>query len=104
MVPSLPEAARVAVDKARREAARMQNEPGQDGMQQLRARAEQEEAAREHEVHAYEQYERAARGLQIAVVLSGLFMVTRMRWLFWGGAGIGGIGLAWAVLTLVGTV
>jgi len=104
MVPSLPDAAKAAIDKARREAARMQNEPGADGMQQLRVKAEHEEHARDHEVHVYEQYERAARGLQSAVVLSGLFMVTRMRWLLIGGASIGGIGLAWAVATLAGVV
>jgi Domain of unknown function (DUF4337) len=83
-----PTAAQQArIDAVQQQAKRMESEPASAGMEQLRARAQTYEAARTHEMALHDELERSVRGLQIAIVLIGLFLVTRLRWLF----GLGGV-------------
>ncbi len=88
--------------RARSEAARMQSEPGHDGMEQLAERAHERERGREHEFALYEGFERGVRGLQIAIVLAGLFLVTRLGWLLGLGVALGGAGGLYALLVGMG--
>ena len=90
------------VARAQGEAARMQSEPGGDGMEQLAARAHEAEHERDHEFRRYHGFERGVRGLQIAIVLSGLFLVTRLGWLLALGVALGGAGGAYALLVGLG--
>jgi hypothetical protein len=87
------QAVRARIDKARAEAARMQSDPDKgDGMEQLQRRARAEEHVRDHEL------ERGARGLQIAVVLSGLAIVTGALWLFAVSGVLGAVATVYALL------
>ncbi len=93
-----------AAARARSEAARMQSEPGHDGMEQLAERAHERERGRDHEFGLYEGFERGVRGLQIAIVLAGLFLVTRIGWLLVLGLALGGAGGLYALLVGVGVL
>ncbi len=93
-----------AAARARAEAARMQSEPGHDGMEQLAERAHEQERGREHEFALYEGFERGVRGLQIAIVLAGLFLVTRLGWLLGLGVALGAAGGIYALLVGVGVL
>jgi Domain of unknown function (DUF4337) len=97
-------AIRARIDAARKNAARMQSEPGHDGMEQLSARAEAFEHVRDHELHLYERMERSVRGLQIAIVLTGLFMATRMTWLLVCGGALGAVSAVYAALVGFGAM
>ncbi len=90
--------------RARSEAARMQSEPGRDGMEQLAERAHERERERAHEFGLYEGFERGVRGLQIAIVLSGLFLVTRLAWLLGLGVALGAAGGIYALLVGMGVL
>ncbi len=68
-------AIRAKIDKARVNAARMQSEPGGDGMQQLVKRAHAQELLRDHEEHRKNMLETASGGLQIAIVLASISVV-----------------------------
>jgi hypothetical protein len=85
------------VAAARIGAARLENEPGHDGMRQLAARAQEEEHRRDHALHLHEGFERSVRALQIAIVLVGLFMATRLFWLLGVGATLGAVGLLYGI-------
>lgn len=80
ILESLPtasdEAVRQKVDAARKSADRMRSEPGADGMEQLAARAEAQEHVRDHEMHRYHGLEMASSGLQLAIVLASVSVVT----------------------------
>lgn len=73
---SLPDASDSAVQKrledARSKAARMQSEPGSDGMDQLAEKAHEREHERDHEMYRSHLLEIASGGLQIAIVLSSI--------------------------------
>lgn len=68
-----------------------------DGMKQLAEKAHQQEEIRDHAFHQYHLYEYAAGVLEIAIVLSSVSVVTRIRSLAKGAAVIGA---AAAVLAL----
>jgi hypothetical protein len=97
-------AAAPRAEAARREAERMQTDPGHDGMEQLTERAHGFEEKREHELHLHEGLERGARGLQIAIVLVGLAMATSFPWLLWGGAALGGVSALYALVAGLGLI
>ncbi len=90
------------IASTRAAAARLEDEPGHDGMKQVAARATQEEAARDHALELHEGLERSVRGLQIAIVLVGLFMATRLFWLFGVGAGLGAVALLYGIVVGLG--
>ena len=78
---------RIAAAKAR--AARMQSEPGADGMEQLAQRAHAVEHERDHELHRKNTLEIASGGLQIAIVLASISVVVDMPLLMWGAIALG---------------
>ncbi len=103
MLESLPNAADPAIQQriktALAEADRMHDEPATgDGMKQLKAKAEDQEFAREHAFHAYHGFEYTSSALEISIVLASVSVVTRVHALGVVAAGIGllaaGYGLA----------
>ncbi|MBE7211446.1 MAG: DUF4337 family protein [Gluconacetobacter diazotrophicus] len=100
--PAASDRSRAAADAARAAAVRLENDPGGDGMRQLSGRATAEEHLRDHALHLHEHLERGVRGLQIAIVLVGLFMATRLRWLLGIGGALGVLSLLYSVLAGLG--
>ena len=90
---------RIAAARAR--AARMQSEPGGDGMEQLAQRAHAVEHQRDHELHRKDILEVASGGLQIAIVLASICVVLDMPLLMWGAIALG---LASAIYGLYGGI
>ncbi len=101
--PTTP-AAQATIAKARSEAARMSDEPHGDGMKQLAARAQADEHERDHADHTREQLERSVRALQIAIVLTGLYLATQMEMLVVIGLVIGIGAIVWGAVTSLGLV
>ena len=106
LLESLPNAADPAIVKkiaaARESEARMRDDPkGGDGMKQLSEKAKHQTEERDHAFHRYHQFEAVVGALQIAIVLTSVSVVTRVRWLAWAGGCIGllagGFGLAVAL-------
>jgi hypothetical protein len=96
LLESLPDAASPAIQdrirSAREEEARMRDDPaGDDGMKQLRAKADHEEHTRDHAFHAYHGYEYTSGALEIGIVLASVSVVTRIR----------GVGYASAVIGII---
>ncbi len=83
---------------ARQTANRMRSEPGADGMEQLAERAHDLEHARDHALHRTHGLETASGGLQIAIVLASVSVVTGIRWLMTGGVALGLAAAVYAVL------
>ncbi len=79
-------------------AAQLADDPGHEGMRQIAARAKNEEDAREHALRLHEGLERSVRGLQIAIVLVGLFMVTRLFFLLFLGGGLAALAFVYGVV------
>jgi hypothetical protein len=102
MLESLPGADNPAIQEkiktAQAEEARMRDEPGKDGMKQLRERAIEDEHERDHAFHKYHGYEYTTGALEISIVLASVSVVTRMRGL---GYAAGAIGLLACVFALV---
>jgi hypothetical protein len=97
LLESLPTASDPAVQKrieaARANAERMRSEPGSDGMEQLAANAGAREHDRDHEIHRYHGLEIASSGLQLAIVLASISVVTAFSPLLVG-AGLLGVASA----------
>lgn len=93
MLASLPNAADPAVQarikEARAYAARMQDDPKGDGMKQLAEKARREEIAREVAFHRYHAFELVVGGLELAIVLASVSVVTRINALALGGGLLG---------------
>ena len=95
VLASLPNAANSAVQtrikEARAYAARMEDDPKGGGMKQLSEQARHEEHAREVAFHRYHAFELVVGGLEIAIVLASVSVVTRVNAL---AVGSGLLGLA----------
>jgi len=91
------DAVRQRIAAARANAARMLTDVGKDGMDQLSIRAREQEAERDHEKALHDRLERSVRGLQIAIVMMGLFIVTRMRWVLALGSALGAAAALYAI-------
>jgi hypothetical protein len=76
---------------ARAEAKRMDDDEKTLGRKQLLARAEHSQELRDHEFHRYHLFELVVSGLQIAIVLASVSVVTRVNALALG-AGVLGFG------------
>jgi hypothetical protein len=77
--------------EARAQAKRMDDDEKTLGRKQLLARAEHSQALRDHEFHRYHLFELVVSGLQIAIVLASVSVVTRVNALALG-AGVLGFG------------
>jgi hypothetical protein len=102
MLASLPGAADAEVQKriaaARAGADRMRSDPAADGMEQLAERAHALEHERDHELHRTHGLETASGGLQIAIVLASVSVVTGARLLLFGGIALAVAAAVYAVL------
>lgn len=80
VLQSLPTANEASVQERVRaalaNAQRMRSEPGRDGMEQLSARAHEIEHRRDHAAHRYHGLEIGSSGLQLAIVLASVSVVT----------------------------
>lgn len=105
LLESLPGANDAAIQArikaTREEAARSRDDPtGGEGMKQLADRARAQEAARAEAFHVYHAYETTGGVLDIAIVLSSISVITRVRQLGWA-AGILGVGALASGLAVV---
>ena len=96
VLASLPNAGDPAIQKRIKDAQdynlRMRDDPqGNEGMKQLAIRAKEKEIQRDEAAHRYHHYEYALGGLEIAIVLASVSVVTRMRPLGIGAAVIGAV-------------
>jgi len=99
LLASLPNAQDPAVQvrmaDAKAYADRMRDDPkGGEGMKQLAVKAQAEEKDRDEAFHRYHAYEYAVGGLEIAIVLASVSVITRMRALTVGAAVIGAVAAA----------
>jgi hypothetical protein len=103
-LPASPEVAKAAA-AARAEAARLTEDSDRgNGQRQIQARATAESAARDIALHRYEWYEIVTSGLQIAIVLASVSVVTRLRAIAYLSAGLGLAAVALAIAVVTGTV
>ena len=98
MLESLPNASDPAIQarikEAKDYAARMRDDPvAGDGMKQLMAKAKTGEHIRDEAFHQYHGYELTVGGLEIAIVLASVSVITAMRPLTIG-AGLVGLAAA----------
>ena len=106
---SLPDAASPAVQErvraSRQEQARLQDNPqtGQ-GMKQLQEQADRERERRDHAAHLAHHLEISVGGLQIAIVLASVAVVTRVRALAWAGGALGAAMAVYAGLLWTGVI
>jgi len=99
------QAIRSRIEAARSEANRMQTDPAKgDGMEQLQRRATAEARVRDHALARHEGLELGARGLQVAVVLSGLSIVTGAVWLFAVSGVLGAVSAVYALLAAISVI
>jgi len=75
-----------------------------DGMEQLQRRATAEARVRDHALARHEGLELGARGLQVAVVLSGLSIVTGAVWLFAVSGVLGAVSAVYALLAAISVI
>ncbi len=98
---SMLQAAEASAVRADAEAARLGDDPTGGGMKQLADRAHGDERVRDVALHHHEQLERSVRVLQIAIVLLGLYLATRLAALVWGGLAIGGAAVLWGIAAVL---
>lgn len=105
---SLPAASEPAVQArikaARKDQARLLDTPGSQGMKQLLEKAAVDKEARDHASHRAHHLEIVVSGLQIAIVLASVAVVTRVNALAWGGAALGVAVAAYGLLVWNGIV
>ena len=78
---------------------RLNSDPqGGEGRKELLEHAKEKQAERDHEIHAYHNYEYAAAALQLAIVLASAAVITNIIWLEVGAAGLGVLGLLLGLL------
>ena len=104
LMQSLPNADQPAVQErikaALAEESRMRDEPGSnDGMKQLKVRADALEQERDHAFHLYHGYEFTSGALEISIVLASVSVVTRIRALGFFAAGFGALACLYGLAT-----
>lgn len=102
---ALPGADARRIAAARANAARMDDDPqGGNGRKQMTAIAKASEAARDAAFHRYHFFEFAVGGLQIAIVLASVSVVTRVVALALGAGVLGALASAFALVTAAGVL
>ena len=91
-------AAAAAIARATSEAARLADDPAGGGMKQIAVHARADEHVRDEALHHHAQLERSVRVLQIAIVLIGLYLATRLDFLVLLGAVLGAGAILWGAL------
>jgi Domain of unknown function (DUF4337) len=103
-LPPTPQTAKAA-QAARAEATRLIEDSDRgNGQKQILARAVGETEARDSALHRYEWFEIVTSALQIAIVLASVSVITRIRVIALGGAGLGLVAAGLAVLVVAGLV
>jgi len=81
------------IDTWKKEAARLDDEPGREGRKQLIERAKQLEEDRDLALARYHHYETSSAAFQIGIVLASATIITGMAALAWFAGGLGVVGL-----------
>jgi hypothetical protein len=92
--PAVKDAQQKQIDTWKKEAARLDDEPGKDGRKQLMAQARHAEELREHELAKYHHFEISSAAFQIGIVLASATIITGIMALAWISGGLGLVGLA----------
>lgn len=101
-LPSTP-ATLDRVKSAREQEARLRDDPqGGDGMKQLVEHAREQTELRDHAFHRYHQFEVVVGGLQIAIVLASVSIVTRFVLLAYGGGLLGAVAALYGLMVAIG--
>jgi len=87
------------LDTWKKEAARLDDEPGKDGRKQLMEQARHAEEERELQLARYHNFEFSSAAFQIGIVLASASIITGIAALLWISSGVGVIGL---ILTGIG--
>ena len=82
------------IDTWKKEAARLDDEPGKDGRKQLTVQARHAEELREHELAKYHHFEISGAAFQIGIVLASATIITGIMALAWISGALGLVGLA----------
>lgn len=97
--PAIPD----RVKRAREQEARLRDDPeGGDGMKQLVEHAREQTELRDHAFHRYHQFEVVVGGLQIAIVLASVSVVTRFVLLAYGGGALGAVAAFYGLMVATG--
>jgi hypothetical protein len=102
-LPAQDDATRARIANLRDEAQRMNDDPKtNEGSKQLLAAAEAEKRERDEAFHTYHHFERSTGGLQIAIVLASVSVVTKMRALTYAAAILGFAAAGYAATVALG--
>jgi hypothetical protein len=98
-------AVRQRIDTAHADAVRLRDDPkAGTGSRQVEQLARAEERDREIDFHRYHLFEAVVGALQIAIVLASVSVVTRVPWLAYGAAAIGGMAGLFGLVTAAGLI
>ena len=95
---------RKRIDAARAQAARLDDDEKTQGRKQLREKAQASEHERDHEFHRYHLFEMVVGGLQLAIVLASVSVVTRVTVLAIVAAALGLAAAAAGLITQFGLI
>ncbi len=88
------------IDTWKKEAARLDDEPGREGRKQLAERAKQIEEDRDTSLAKYHHFEVSSAAFQIGIVLASATIITGMSVLAWISGGLGVAGLLFMAIGL----
>ncbi len=100
LAPAGDAAVKKKIEAAQAQAKRLDDDEKSTGRKQAMEKAKHSEEQRDHAFHRYHLYEYVVGALQIAIVLSSVSIVSRMKPLAWlaaalgGGAGLCGLAIA----------
>lgn len=96
--PEQAEARQKQLDAWKSDMERLNSEPSTgEGRKELIARAKEKEAERDHEIHAYHDFEFASASLQLAIVLASAAVITGIVALEFVAGGLGAVGVLLAL-------
>jgi hypothetical protein len=91
--PAVKEAQQKQIDTWKKEAERLNDEPGKDGRKQLMEQARHAEEEREQQLAKYHNFEFSSAAFQIGIVLASASIITGMMALVWVSGAVGIVGL-----------
>ena len=97
---ALKESQAKQIDTWKKEAARLDDEPGREGRKQLAERAKQIEEDRDTSLAKYHHFEVSSAAFQIGIVLASATIITGMSVLAWISGGLGVAGLLFMAIGL----
>ena len=98
--PAVKAAQAKQIDAWRKEAARLDDEPGREGRKQLVERAKEIEEARDTSLAKYHHFELSSAAFQIGIVLASATVITDMVVLSWIAGGLALVGLGFMAIAL----